>query len=322
MKNLLHQLVFLFMAKRYPNIPVISSVKDFFDTYGLGKPLHSDFMCMKLEDQPDNKLVHMPLYRANFFRVIHFTKANLHFNSVGKQHNVINNCICFTYPGKLESWTRSGKIFGFVVYFLPAFAGLDITRQNFDIDFPFFNYNSEPLITLTKADTKEIKHIEDEMIREMISPEPDKMEMLKKLLYIYLQKVKRIYNRKADKQSVELITSKKIFNRFRKELDDYMQQLSAEEKISMPTVSVLAGKMHISANYLNSIIKELTGKTASAHIQEKMMLEAKAFLIHTDLQVKDIAYKMGFENTSYFNRFFKNGSSATPIEFRKRYVKQ
>ena len=90
----------------------------------------------------------------------------------------------------------------------------------------------------------------------------------------------------------------------------------------MPTVSVLAGKLHVSANYLNSIIKELTGKTASAHIQEKMLLEAKAFLIHTDLQVKEIAYKLGFESTTYFNRFFKNGSSATPIEFRKRYVKQ
>jgi len=263
----------------------------------------------------------MPLYRANFFRVIHFTNASLHFNSGGKQHDVINDCLCFTYPGKLESWTRSGKIFGFVVYFLPAFASLDITRQNFDIDFPFFNYNSEPIIKLTKSDTRGIKYLEDEMIREMTSPAPDKMEMLKKLLLIYLQKIKRVYSLKVNNQSTEIMASKRLFNRFRKELDDYVQQLSSEEKISTPTVSLMAGKLHINANYLNSVIKELTGKTASSHIHEKMLLEAQAFLIHTDMQVKDISYKLGFENTSYFNRFFKNGATVTPKEFRQRYVK-
>ena len=321
MKYARQMLVFLFMPKHYPDIPLISSIDDFFKVYGLGKPLHPEFMCMRLEDQPDNKLVHMPLYRANFFRVIHFTNANLHFNSGGKQHDVINDCLCFTYPGKLESWTRSGKLFGFVVYFLPAFVGLDITRQNFDIDFPFFNYNSEQVINLTESDTLELKYIEDEMIREMISPAADKMEMLKKLLLIFLQKVKRSYSLKVNNQSTEIAASKRLFNLFRKELDDYIQQLSSAEKISMPTVSLMAGKLHVNANYLNSIIKNLTGKTASSHIQEKMLLEAKAFLIHTDLQVKDISFKLGFENTSYFNRFFKNGSAVTPMEFRKRYVK-
>ena len=53
----------------------------------------------------------------------------------------------------------------------------------------------------------------------------------------------------------------------------------------MPTVARIAKELHVNSNYLNSVIKQLTGKTASAHIQEKIVLEAKAFLANTDLQV-------------------------------------
>lgn len=302
-------------------IPFVKSIPDFFKIYGLGQPDYEDIMCMMLEDQPDDKLMHMPLYRAGFFRVIHFTNANLHFATVGKEHDVVSDCLCFTYPGKLESWTRSGKLYGFVVYFSTAFSGLDITKHNFDNEYPYFNYDAEQIIVLSQYEVGEIKYLEEEMIREIKSGERDKMEMLKKLLQLYLQKVRRIYNTNVNNLSKEVKLSKSVFNRFRKELDLYVQQLVAEETGDSPTVSLLAKKLNINANYLNSIIKELTGKTASTHIQEKLLLESKALLIHTDLQVAEISIMLGFQNTSYFNRFFKKGSLVTPSEYRKQFVK-
>ena len=310
------------MSKTDSHIPFIKSIHDFFRIYGLGKPLHPEIMCMKLEDQPDEKLMHMPLYRANFFRVIHFTSTNLHFTSGDKEHDVFNNCLCFTYPGKLESWTRTGRLYGYVVYFTPSFAELDITSNGFDNDYPFFNFNSELVLSLTDKEAFDIKQQSDEMINEIYSDAPDKLEMVKKILLIYLHKIKRIYNKKVNSLSPEIKASKTLFNRFRKEVDDYMQQLSAQKKIVMPTVSLIAKQLFVNANYLNSIIKNLTGKTASAHIQEKLLLEAKSFLIHTDLQVAEIAFKLGFGNTSYFNRFFKKNTSLTPIEYRKQFVKR
>ena len=310
------------MSKTDSHIPFIKTIDDFFRVYGLGKPLHPEIMCMKLEDQPDEKLMHMPLYRANFFRVIHFTNANLHFTSGEKEHDVFNNCLCFTYPGKLESWTRTGRLYGYVIYFTPSFAELDITRPNFDNDYPFFNFNAELVLPLTDEEADEIKQQANEMIKEIYSEAPDKLEMVKKLLLIYLHKIKRIYNKKVNSLSPEIKASKTLFNRFRKEVDDYMQQLSAQKKIAMPSVSLIAKQLFVNANYLNGIIKNLTGKTASAHIQEKLLLEAKSFLIHTDLQVTEIAFKLGFENTSYFNRFFKKNTSLPPMEYRKQFVKR
>jgi len=310
------------MYKTNSHIPFIQTINDFFKVYGLGKPLHPEIMCMKLEDQPDEKLMHMPLYRANFFRVIHFTNSNLSFTSGEKQHDLVTNCICFTYPGKMESWTRTERLYGTVVYFAPAFAALDITRSDFDREYPFFNYDSELMLTLTEDEADGIKQQADEMIEEMYSDAFDKLDLIKKILLIYLHKIKRIYNKKVNSLPAEVKTSKTLFNRFRKEVDDYMQQLTAQKKMETPTVSLIAKQLFVNANYLNSIIKNLTGKTASAHIQEKLLLEAKSFLLHTDLQVSEIAYKLGFENTSYFNRFFKKNTALTPMGYRKQFVKR
>jgi AraC family transcriptional regulator, transcriptional activator of pobA len=310
------------MPKADSHIPFLKTIHDFFSVYGLGKPLHPEIMCMKLEDQPDERPMHMPLCRANFFRVIHFTNANLKFASADKTHDVFKNCLCFTYPGKLESWIRTGRLYGYVTYFTPLFAGLDITHNNFDHDYPFFNFNAEPVLALTEKEADEIKQLTDEMIKEIYSDSADKLELIRKLLLIYLHKIKRIYHSKVNSLPPEIKETKSLFNRFRKEVDDHMQQLSVQKKIAMPAVSIIAKKLFVNANYLNSIVKKLTGKTASAHIQEKLLLEAKSFLIHTDLQVNEIAFRLGFENTSYFNRFFRKNTSRPPAAYRKQFVKR
>ena len=308
------------MSVSNSHIPFINTIQDFFSVYGLGKPLHPEIMCMRLEEQPEEKLLHMPLYRANFFRIIHFTKAKLHFASGEKHHDVVSNCVCFTYPGKMESWTRSERLYGTVIYFTAPFSGLDITRPDFDKDYPFFNFDAELVLLLTEDEANELKICSNEMIEEIYSNSSDKLDMIKKILHIYLHKIKRIYNKKISHFTIEEKKSKTLFNRFRRELDDYIQQLTAQKKMATPTVSLIAKQLFVNANYLNGIIKSLTGKTASVHIQEKILLETKSFLLHTDLQVSEIAYKLGFENTSYFNRFFKKNTNLTPTEYRKKFV--
>jgi AraC family transcriptional regulator, transcriptional activator of pobA len=309
------------MPKSTPHIPFLETISDFFRVYGLGKPLNEEIMCMRLEDQPDERLINMPLSRSNFFRVIHFTNANLHFTHGEKKLSVYKNCFCFTYPGKLESWTRTGRLHGYVVYFTPAFASIDVTASGFDNNFPYFNFNSELMLPVSETEANELTLLSEEIIKELNSGDDDKFEMIKKLLRIYLQKIKRAYNKQVGNFSPEIKTTKTVFNRFRKELDDYLQQLAVQKQDTMPTVSVLAKKLHINPNHLNTIIKKISGKSASSHIREKLMLEAKSFLLHTELQVTEIAARLGFENTSYFNRFFKKNAGLSPLQFRKEFVK-
>jgi AraC-like DNA-binding protein len=82
-------------------------------------------------------------------------------------------------------------------------------------------------------------------------------------------------------------------------------------------VASYAGMVNLSAGHFSEIIKEQSGKTAIQHIHDRLLLEAKRMLFHTDNSVKEIAYQLGFEDASYFNRFFKRLTLATPSVYRE-----
>lgn len=308
------------MPKQVSHIPYIATINEFFVQYGLSEISQSEIICMRLGDQSDERLIHMPLSRANFYRVIFFTNSGLKFWIGEKEYSIIDNCLCFTYPGKLESWTRSGKLHGYVVYFTAEFAGLDVTHRKFEVDFPYFNFNSESMLPLLQNEAEELKRMAEEMVAELDSNHSDKLEFTKKLLHIYLHKITRIYQQHINTFSVAVKENKSLFNKFRKELDDYMQLLINGKKEFTPTVSILANQLFVNASYLNSVIKNSTGKTASIHIQEKLILEAKSFLLHTNLQASEIAFKLGFESNAYFCNFFKKNTGISPIGFRKTHI--
>ncbi len=75
--------------------------------------------------------------------------------------------------------------------------------------------------------------------------------------------------------------------------------------------------MHLSAYQLNEITKATVGKTSSALINDHIVLEAKRQLLATSNQIKDIADHLGYEDVSYFIRFFKKQTGFSPEAFRQ-----
>jgi len=84
-------------------------------------------------------------------------------------------------------------------------------------------------------------------------------------------------------------------------------------------VSFYTDLMSLSAYQLNEITKSLLGKTASEMINDQIVLEAKRYLLATPNQVKDIAYQLGYEDVSYFIRFFKKQTGHSPEAFRSSF---
>jgi AraC-like DNA-binding protein len=78
-----------------------------------------------------------------------------------------------------------------------------------------------------------------------------------------------------------------------------------------------ASALHISADYLNEVVKQHTGQTASTLITERRLLEAKRLLLHAKESIKEIAWHLQFNEVSYFNKFFKQHTGHTPASFRE-----
>jgi AraC family transcriptional regulator, transcriptional activator of pobA len=77
--------------------------------------------------------------------------------------------------------------------------------------------------------------------------------------------------------------------------------------------------LNISTSYLNECVSNTTGLSVSHHIQQRVILEAKRLLYHSDLSVKEIAHELGYEDHAYFSRLFNKVTQSTALTFRKKH---
>jgi AraC family transcriptional activator of pobA len=83
------------------------------------------------------------------------------------------------------------------------------------------------------------------------------------------------------------------------------------------TVADYAQQIGVSRDKLNTAVRRAIGATPHQHIQSRLMEEAKSLLLHSNLHVAEIAYKLGFSDAAYFNRFFQRHATVAPGRFRQ-----
>jgi AraC-like DNA-binding protein len=91
---------------------------------------------------------------------------------------------------------------------------------------------------------------------------------------------------------------------------------SPSQRFTLRSASDFAEKLSVHVNHLNRAIRLTTGKTTTDHIAERLTSEAKALLKHTDWNISEISYCLGFEEPAHFNHFFKKQTTVTPSAFR------
>ena len=90
--------------------------------------------------------------------------------------------------------------------------------------------------------------------------------------------------------------------------------------IQHKNVGFYATKMNISTKKLNQTTSKIFGKTPKNIIDDRVLLECKRLLVHTNDSVKEIAYSLGFEEPTNFIKYFKKHTGETPSSFSKKYT--
>lgn len=84
------------------------------------------------------------------------------------------------------------------------------------------------------------------------------------------------------------------------------------------SIKDLAARLNTSPNHLNKIVKKETGKTVSELINELIVLEAKVLLAEPQMSIGQVSHNLGFDDQSYFSRFFKKHTGISPGAYRKK----
>lgn len=100
------------------------------------------------------------------------------------------------------------------------------------------------------------------------------------------------------------------------ELIDRLIQRINQDYQRVHLAQYYADQLHVSLKQLNRICQTHLGKNATTLIAERINLESKRLLFHGDQRVKEVAYSLGFEDPSYFVRFFNRLNGMTPQRFR------
>lgn len=82
-------------------------------------------------------------------------------------------------------------------------------------------------------------------------------------------------------------------------------------------LSELAEYVNCNPSYLSRLFKKEMGRTISAYIRDKRIMEARWMLSHTEDSITDIALNLGFEDVNYFSKVFHKEMSLSPTEYRK-----
>ncbi|WP_208295516.1 helix-turn-helix domain-containing protein [Fibrivirga algicola] len=114
--------------------------------------------------------------------------------------------------------------------------------------------------------------------------------------------------------------SLRITTQFMERMERQFPIENLNDPLTLKTAQDYASHLSIHVNYLNRAVKEITGKSTTTLIAERITAEAINLLRYTDWRVADIAYALGFDYPNYFSNFIKKETGHTPKYYRVREV--
>lgn len=175
----------------------------------------------------------------------------------------------------------------------------------------FFDYNAQESLHLSEEEKEIIWQHFYLMEAEYLGNED---EFSRELIVAQLQSLfvhaKRFYKRQfLHRQPL----NSSLFARFQQVLTNSYADELADNRL--PSVAAIADKLSLSPKYLSDLLKAETGKTAQEYIHLHIVNEAKNLLRNPELNVSEVAYRLGFEYNSHFTKFFKSKTGKSPTAF-------
>jgi AraC family transcriptional activator of pobA len=212
----------------------------------------------------------------------------------------------FSVPHQVHVKEHAKPLIGAMLCFTDEFLAIEENHLLKQLPVIQNRHNGHEL-NLTVGDVVFIKDILQKMLNEYNQKQDWRNSMLLAYLRILMIYVSRLYTEQFT--NAGLLADRMLLNKFRALVDEEFSRLH--------DVAAYADMLYLSPGHLGDVIKQQSGKTAIEHIHERLILEAKRLLFHTDNSIKEIAFQLGFEDASYFNRFFKRLTSQTPLLYRK-----
>jgi AraC family transcriptional activator of pobA len=242
--------------------------------------------------------------RKDFFEIVWLKNEDPLHALKANDFDVKGDWIYLIPPYRVHQLNKAGKN-GELISFKREI--LEEEDKEFLLDiFKIFNVQGEfSCLRLDKSAADELGSVYGLLMGEY-QKSPDDLIILKALLKVFLLKLIKV---KEQEFTGHDIHQKRVY--------EFLMLLEGNY-LKVRNIDFYAGKLDISSKRLNQILKDKLGKTGTQIIHDRIILEAKRLIIHSEHTIKEIAFELGFSDRPYFSRFFKKQTAQTPDEFQKQ----
>lgn len=246
-----------------------------------------------------------------FYQILWFRDGSGIHSVDFKEYPVTNNSVFFLSPDQIHFFDRQHTQKGFVMQFNESFLSDEGSSENVFLKYNVFNaFDAVPYFLLPDHATERLGQIMDSMKTESVNASLfAHRDYLKYLVKLFLIEIQRIGQRGTGTPLCINNAANRLFIRFRQTLEHHYRQ--------MHTVKEYANHLNVSVKTLTNSVGASSCSTPLKIINDRIILEAKRQLCYTDLKIKEIAFRLGFDDPSYFVKFFKRQTGILPAEFRE-----
>lgn len=225
-----------------------------------------------------------------------------------RETKVRGHTLFFLSPGQVHAVRSGPETDGTILSFTREFfdAGAAGSAQ-FLLELPFF-YSADfpPWISVPAREQDATAGLFRELQEEFDQVRSGAAEIIRALMRILLVRASRWRARETASATPQRALS----------LVRDFQVLVDRSFMDWQVLAPYARELGVTANHLNDVVSEVTGRAAGEHIRQRRLLDAKRLLLYSELSVAEIGYRLGFKDPSYFGRFFRRYQGRTPAEFR------
>ncbi len=255
--------------------------------------------------------------RKDFYKICLTTgKSIIHY--ADRSFEADGTVLFFGNPHIPYSWeTLSRTYVGYTCLFSEAFFQHSERSESLQQSL-LFKIGGTPILKITEAQRLFLNGIFEKMIEEQKSDYTFKDDLIRNYIQLILHEAMKM--QPSEEFNSNQNASSRITRVFLELLERQFPVESVDSPLHLRTAQDYANILSIHVNYLNRCVKEITGKSTTTLISERIANEAKALLRHTDWNISEIAFALGFEYPTYFNNFFKKMTGDNPRFFRLQQV--
>lgn len=248
-------------------------------------------------------------HKHNFFICVLFTKGNgthqIDFNT----YPIQSGSVFFLKPGQAHHWEFKTQPEGYIFFHTQDFYENPYLNEKLN-KFPFYCSNKNPpFLVLSQHEMDDFKPHYEELIREYYNNSIYRNLKIFSLLNLIYIELSRFYT--SSDKSVKIVSpnNMKIITKLEYTIEAHYK----DEK----SPRFYANKLFVSSKHLNRIIKSSLNKTTTDLITDRVVLEAKRLMVHTENSLTAISYTLGYQDYAYFSRVFKRKTGISPKKFKQ-----